>query len=76
MATSGKPIFNEQLSQYSGDSVEHSPQLLVSTNTEICTKSRLYPKSCETTNGISLVAFKAVSRHGKRNAKISSDPQG
>ena len=55
MAISGKPIFHEQPSQSSGDSVEHSP---------------------ETTNGINLVAFKAVFRHGKRNAKMSSDRQG
>ena len=76
MATSAKPIFHKYLSQSSGDSVEHSPRLLVSTNTKSCANCPLYPKTCETTNDTSLVAFKAGSKHGERNAKMSGDPKG
>ena len=47
----GKAHFPQIAFTTSGDSVEHSPPFLVSTNTESCTKSRLYPKACETTNG-------------------------
>ena len=43
---------------------------------ESCHNSRLYPKTCETTNDTSLVVSKTGSKHGKRNAKMSSDPQG